>query len=129
MVFVAQINLIVADLERSRDFYERLGMTFRARSRHASGPAEAWVSTSPGVTLVLHSTEFASWWDASSPQPSAGGPQLDVELESRESLDAAVAALNTGGTIVKKPTDMPWGQRFAIVLDPDGHRVGLKAPR
>lgn len=67
MVFVAQINLIVADLERSRDFYERLGMTFRARSRHASGPAEAWVSTSPGVTLVLHSTEFASWWDASSP--------------------------------------------------------------
>lgn len=52
-----------------------------------------------------------------------------MELESRESLDAAAAALNTGGTIVKKPTDMPWGQRFAIVLDPDGHRVGLKAPR
>lgn len=34
-----------------------------------------------------------------------------------------------GVTIVKPPTDMPWGQRFAIVLDPDGNRVGLKAPR
>jgi catechol 2,3-dioxygenase-like lactoylglutathione lyase family enzyme len=129
MVSVVQINLIVADLERSREFFERLGMAFRPRNRDGVGPAEAWVSTSPGVTLVLHSTGFASWWDASAPQPSAGGAQLDLELESRESLDAAVAALDTGGTIVKMPTDMPWGQRFAIVLDPDGHRIGLKAPR
>jgi catechol 2,3-dioxygenase-like lactoylglutathione lyase family enzyme len=128
MVAVVQINLVVADLERSRGFYERLGMAFRARNRHGEGPAEAWVSTNTGVTIVLHSTGFASWWDESAPQPSAGGPQLDLELESAASLDAVVAALETG-TTVKQPTDMPWGQRFAIVLDPDGHRVGLKAPR
>ncbi|WP_172799441.1 VOC family protein [Mycobacterium sp. IS-3022] len=79
---------------------------------------------------MLHSTGFASWWDESAPQPSADGPQIDLELQSAKSLDAMVEALAADGvTIVKPPTDMPWGQRFAIVLDPDGNRVGLKAPR
>lgn len=126
MTAVVQINLVVADLERSRAFYERLGIAFRARNRHGEGPAEAWVSTNAGITVVLHSTEFASWWDETAPRPSAGGPQLDLELTSADALDAAVAVLDT--STVKQPTDMPWGQRFAIVLDPDGHRIGLKAP-
>lgn len=130
MAAVVQINLVVADLERSRAFYERLGLAFRARNRNGEGPAEAWVSTNAGITVVLHSAGFASWWDETAPQPSAGGPQVDLELESAEGLDATVAALDTAGaTTIKQPTDMPWGQRFAIVLDPDGHRIGLKAPR
>jgi catechol 2,3-dioxygenase-like lactoylglutathione lyase family enzyme len=127
---VVQINLIVADLERSRAFYDLLGIAFRARNRHGEGPAEAWVSTNTGIPVVLHSTAFASWWDETAPQPSAGGPQVDLELESAERLDEVIAGLGAvGATIVKPPTDMPWGQRFAIVHDPDGHRVGLKAPR
>lgn len=129
MVVVAQINIIVADLERSRAFYERLGLTFRSRNRRGEGPAEAWVSTNTGITVVLHSTEFASWWDETGPQPSAGGSQVDLELESVEQLDGLISELDTFGvTTVKPPTDMPWGQRFAIVCDPDGYRVGLKAP-
>ncbi|WP_169799220.1 VOC family protein [Nocardioides jensenii] len=128
MVTVAQINLVVADLERSRAFYERLGLSFRGRSRHGESPAEAWVSTNAGIPLVLHSTSFASWWDRSEPQPSAGGPQVDLEIDSVERLEDVAAGLEAlGATMVKPPTDMPWGQRFAIVLDPDGHRVGLKA--
>lgn len=58
-----------------------------------------------------------------------GWAQLDLELESSGQLDELVAELNAvGATIVKPPIDMPWGQRFVIVRDPDGHRVGLKAP-
>ncbi|WP_226347147.1 VOC family protein [Agilicoccus flavus] len=129
MVTVAQINVIVADLEASRSFYERLGLEFRSRNRHGEGPAEAWVSANPGVTVVLHSTSFASWWDETAPRPRAGGPQIDLELDSVEDLEHVLAELATlGATTVKPPTDMAWGQRFAIVLDPDGHRIGLKAP-
>jgi catechol 2,3-dioxygenase-like lactoylglutathione lyase family enzyme len=128
MVAVAQINMIVADLERSRAFYERLGLVFRSRNRHGEGPAEAWVSTGTGIPLVLHSTAFASWWDGTAPQPSAGEPQVDLEFESVERLEETIAELCAlGATTVKAPTDMPWGQRFAIVRDPDGHRLGLKA--
>jgi catechol 2,3-dioxygenase-like lactoylglutathione lyase family enzyme len=129
VVAVAQINFIVADLERSRAFYACLGMSFRARNRYGQGDAEAWVSTNTGITIVLHSTAFAAWWDETAPQPSPGGSQVDLELESVEQLEEIVAELvATGATLVKPPADMPWGQRFAIVLDPDGHRLGLKAP-
>ena len=128
MVTVAQINLIVADLEQSRRFYELLGLAFRSRNRRGEGPAEAWMSTNTGITIVLHSISFASWWDDTAPKPSAGGPQVDLEVESVERLEEVITVLQArGATTVKLPTDMPWGQRFAIVRDPDGHRVGLKA--
>ncbi|TDE93912.1 glyoxalase [Occultella glacieicola] len=129
MVAVGQVNLVVADLERSRSFYERLGIAFVTRNRRGDGPAEAWVSTNTGIPVVLHSTGFASWWDATAPQPAPGGPQVDLVLDSAERLDALVAEFESAGTpIVKAPTDMPWGQRLAILRDPDGHRIGLKAP-
>lgn len=129
MVAVVQVNFVVADLERSRDFYRRLGFMFRSRSRQGVENVEAWVSTEAGVTIVLHSAEFASWWDPSTPGPAAGGPEIDLELDSPNLLDAVVGELRaSGATIAKQPVDMSWGQRFAIVLDPDGYRIGLKAP-
>ena len=129
MVAVAQVNFVVADLERSRDFYQRLGFTFRSRSRQGVQTVEAWVSTDAGLTVVLHSSEFAAWWDPTTPGPAAGGPQIDLELDAANQLDAVVDEIGTSGaTIAKQPTDMPWGQRFAIVIDPDGYRIGLKAP-
>jgi uncharacterized glyoxalase superfamily protein PhnB len=61
--------------------------------------------------------------------PWRGGPQIDLDLESAELLWATVEDLRTAGArIAKEPTDMSWGQRFAIVVDPDGYRIGLKAP-
>jgi lactoylglutathione lyase len=38
--------------------------------------------------------------------------------------DAAVARLRDGGVeVVQEPADQPWGERMAIVTDPDGNRV------
>ena len=123
------MNFVVADLERSRDFYRRLGFTFRGRSRPGVETVEAWVSADAGVMIVLHSPEFASWWDPCGPRPAAGPPEIDLELDSPKLLDAVVGQLRrSGATVAKQPVDMSWGQRFAIVLDPDGYRIGLKAP-
>ncbi|MFT3900636.1 MAG: VOC family protein [Gordonia sp. (in: high G+C Gram-positive bacteria)] len=132
MVAVVQVNLIVADIDRSREFYERIGVAFVPRHRTGDGPPEAWVSVDTGITFVLHSTGFASWWDESAPRPVPGGPQMDLEVASPAELDRIVGELvAAGATVVKSPADMPFGptgMRFAIVLDPDGYRVGLKAP-
>lgn len=128
-VSVAQINVIVADLERSRAFYELLGLSFARRSRTGQGPAEAWVCVCDEVTLVLHSPSFAAWRDDSAPAPQPGGPQVDYAFDSAEELRRVVAALElAGASVIKPPTATPWGQLFAIVTDPDGHRPGLKAP-
>jgi lactoylglutathione lyase len=41
-----------------------------------------------------------------------------------EDCDAAVERLREGGVrIVEEPTDQPWGERVARVLDPDGNVV------
>jgi lactoylglutathione lyase len=41
-----------------------------------------------------------------------------------DDCDAAVERLRTAGvTIVEEPTDQPWGERVARVLDPDGNLV------
>jgi lactoylglutathione lyase len=41
-----------------------------------------------------------------------------------DSCDAAVDRLREAGTtITEEPTDQPWGERVARVLDPDGNEV------
>ena len=38
--------------------------------------------------------------------------------------DAAVTRLRAGGVeVVQDPVDQPWGERMAVVADPDGNRV------
>lgn len=130
MSTIAQVNLVVADIDRSRRFYELLGVSFIGRDRTGEGEPEAWVSQNAGITMVLHSTAFAAWWDPSAPQPERGSTQVDFEFDSREELDAILGRLREQGSPVVKPAEeMPWGQCFAVVTDPDGNRVGLKAPR
>lgn len=49
-----------------------------------------------------------------------------------ENCDAAVERLRRAGVkVVEEPTDQPWGERVARVLDPDGNQifVGQAAPR
>jgi predicted enzyme related to lactoylglutathione lyase len=41
-------------------------------------------------------------------------------------LEAAVAsAERLGGTVAQPPTPIPSGTRIAMILDPEGHRIGL----
>jgi lactoylglutathione lyase len=41
-----------------------------------------------------------------------------------DDCDAAVDRLRAGGVqVVQEPKDQPWGERMAIVVDPDGNRV------
>jgi lactoylglutathione lyase len=41
-----------------------------------------------------------------------------------DDCDAAIARLRDGGVqVVQEPTDQPWGERMATVVDPDGNAV------
>jgi len=68
---------------------------------------------------------------------SLGSSRLDIVGEDRtgandritlwvyaENCDAAVARLRGAGVeVVEEPIDQPWGERMAVVADPDGNRV------
>lgn len=60
-------------------------------------------------------------WDAASVPPTGGRPPATLMVRVAD-VDATYArAIETGGTGVSAPADMPYGERQAVVRDPAGH--------
>lgn len=69
------------------------------------GSAHLGIAQVPGVVAGSAGQRFALWVYA-------------------DSCDAAVDRLRSAGVAVtEEPTDQPWGERIARVLDPDGNEV------
>jgi uncharacterized glyoxalase superfamily protein PhnB len=122
------IGLVVADLATSLAFYRRLGLDI---------PAGA--DTSPHVEVVLPGGLRLAWdteetirsFDASWVRPSGGHRvALAFACVSPDDVDENYRKLvESGSTGHREPWDAFWGQRYAVVLDPDGNHVELFAPQ
>ena len=122
---LAQVNLIVTDLERAKEFWGLLGWQSTPRHRKA-----AVLSFPNGMNLVLHEPDFARLWDPAYAGAVAGSTVLDLNLPSREAVDdlhERVVAHGFASSV--EPWDTFFGARYAIVCDADGHRIGLKSPQ
>jgi predicted lactoylglutathione lyase len=120
-----QVNLIVTDLERAKEFWAVLG--WQSTPRH---PKAALISFPNGMDLVLHEPEFAKRWDPGFSGASAGSMVIDVNLPGREAVDDTYTrVLAAGYRSSVEPWDTFFGARYAIVCDQDGHRIGLKSPQ
>ena len=117
------VTLGVADLPRSRAFYEALGWTAAA----ASNDRIAFFQLN-GLALALHPRE-----DCWPPMPGcrrarrsrSRGVTLAHNLAGPEAVDAAMAeAEAAGGRVVKPAAPTGWGGYSGYVADPDGHLVG-----
>jgi predicted enzyme related to lactoylglutathione lyase len=125
MTRLIEVTIHVRDVERSRTFYEGLGV--------ACGPVEA---DEPGGVRHVH----ASWgkWSATSDEfllfniyPADGAEVGNASLGfATDDLDALHQRLVAGGTeVVKVPEKSPWG-RMATYHDPDGNTVAVtETPR
>ena len=122
---VAQINLIVSDLERAKAFWLLLG--YESTPRH---PKAAVLTFPSGMDVVLHEPDFARLWDPTYEGPHPGSTVIDVNLPSRTAVDEAHERIVAAGF---EPSVEPWdtffGARYAIVRDQDGNRIGLKSPQ
>ena len=122
---LAQVNLIVTDLERANEFWALLG--WQSTPRH---PKAAVLTFPNGMNLVLHEPEFAKRWDPAFGGPAAGSTVVDLNLSSREAVDDTyLRVVGAGFASSVAPWDTFFGARYAIVCDPDGHRIGLKSPQ
>ena len=115
-----RVNLItlgVADLERSRRFYEALGWMTGAE------PGDDVVFFQAGGMVV------ALWDRARLAEDSCvedslgwGGVTLAVNFASREEVDATIEeARSAGADIGREPAETFWGGYSAVFVDPDGH--------
>jgi len=106
------ITLIVADLERSKEFYQKLGLVQivdtpprYARFRVPDGDATLSIEVDPDTP---------------------GGPGAAQLFFECADVDATVAALAAKGVVFyQEPTDMFYQWREARLRDPDGHDIRL----
>ncbi|HEY6472399.1 MAG TPA: VOC family protein [Acidimicrobiales bacterium] len=128
-IHLDQVNLIVHDVEASRAFYSRLGLDFGEERDPAW--ADHHVSAVHGahapIDVDLDSTSFVQKWNRG--WPGGSGVVLGFKVDSRQEVDALVAALvNDGVPVQQEPFDAFWGARYAVVSDPDGNGVGIMSP-
>jgi lactoylglutathione lyase len=114
--------LYAKDVERVAGFYATLGFEEHFRLPGPDGAAGF-------VGLRRDAAELAVVTE-DSPRTLAGvepgpGPrhELFVYVEDVDSAVDGVAA--AGGSVLKAPADMPWGERVGFVADPEGNVVSL----
>ena len=110
------ITLGVADVERSRKFYEALG----------------WEGRSPDNDVVFFQTGgmIVALWDRAKLAEDSGvsdpggssGFTLALNVRSPEEADAVAEEIRpAGGTITREPAETFWGGYSFAFTDPDGH--------
>jgi catechol 2,3-dioxygenase-like lactoylglutathione lyase family enzyme len=121
------IGIVVADMGRSLAFYRELGLELPT---DADGRPHVETELPGGLRLAWDTEEtirsFESDW-----QPPSGGQRIGLafRLDSPADVDAAYERLvSLGYDGHKEPWDAPWGQRYALVRDPDGNGVDLFCP-
>lgn len=77
-------------------------------------PAFATLALGDGVQLGLHERDT---------EPSDRAVALSVVVEDLDRVCSMWESVQ--GALVDPPADRPWGERMAMVRDPDGHLVCL----
>jgi uncharacterized glyoxalase superfamily protein PhnB len=127
-----QINIVSADFDATRSFYQALGVEIQEPFRTAAGePFHASHRPAQGVALEVDSPSFARLWNRGwAPEADlAGRTVLGLRVADRATVDRLYhAATGAGHKGLQPPCDAFWGARYAIVEDPDGRAVGLMSP-
>jgi len=121
------IGIVVDDMARSLAFYRRLGL---AVPPEADSQPHVEVTLPGGVRLAWDTTDTVRSFDPSF-APGAGSSRVGLafRMDSPSDVDATYAALvDAGYHGHKAPWDAFWGQRYALVQDPDGNGADLFAP-
>jgi catechol 2,3-dioxygenase-like lactoylglutathione lyase family enzyme len=121
------IGLVVDDMARSIAFYHELGFDFADGAEHEP---HVEASTPGGLRLLWDTVETVKSFDPEwGPAGSGSRVALAFKFDSPTDVDDAYARLvGLGYAGHKEPWDAFWGQRYAIVHDPDGNAVDLFSP-
>ncbi len=114
---VSLVTLGVADLARSRRFYEELGWTTRA------APGDDVVFFQAGsIVVALWSRDELARDSGVGDSGGYGGITLAHNVRSPDEVDAVVAeARSAGATVTREPGPTFWGGYSGVFADPDGH--------
>jgi predicted enzyme related to lactoylglutathione lyase len=112
------LRIVTDDLEGLVAFYEKV------IGRPAERPAPVFAQfTGAGATLAIAHTATVGMLHGAVTPASNHSVLLEFEVTD---VDRAFTELGPGSEdVVLAPTTMPWGNRSALVRDPDGNVVNL----
>ncbi|MEU9331596.1 VOC family protein [Streptomyces sp. NPDC048290] len=120
------IGLVVSDMAASVAFYRRLGFAFpdgAETAPHAEAPLPG------GLRLLLDTEDGVRSFHPDFDPPTGSRHSLALRCDDPADVDRVYADLLAAGHHGElAPWDAPWGQRYAVAHDPDGHGVDLFAP-
>jgi catechol 2,3-dioxygenase-like lactoylglutathione lyase family enzyme len=119
------IGIVVSDMAASIRFYRLLGLDV------PDTPDEGHVEAPQpnGTRLMLDSEEVVKSFLADWSRQTGNQVSLAFECGSPAEVDEVYARVTGGGFGgEKEPWDAFWGQRYALLRDPDGVEVNLYAP-
>lgn len=128
-----QLNLVVADMERSIAFYRILGLDIPddAVWRTDTGAHHVVMKMPDGFELALDSYALAETYNAGWRPFSGAGNRTVMSFRYADAaeVDAVYERVVAQGHASSQPPYYTfWGSRYAIVADPDGSHVGLMSP-
>jgi uncharacterized glyoxalase superfamily protein PhnB len=119
------IDIVVADMARALGFYRALGL---AVPDVTAEDEQAQVATPGGATLGFLTERAMAAAYPDWVRPVGQRVTFACRCDSADELDATFARMTAAGYEGRKaPWDAFWGQRYAMLGDPDGNRVDLFA--
>lgn len=120
------LGMVVADMAKTLRFYRQLGMEIPTG---ADQEGHVEVKLPGGFRIAWDTLEIIRSFNPDYEFPATPQVGLAFLCDSAAEVDALYAALVAEGYHGhKEPWDAFWGQRYAVVLDPDNRLVDLFAP-
>lgn len=119
------IDIVVADMGTALAFYRSLGL---AVPMDLEGEDQVQVATAGGATLGFVTETMLKTVNPHWPLPVGQRVTFACRCDSPEEVDETYSRVTAAGYEGRQaPWDAFWGQRYAMVSDPDGNRVDLFA--
>lgn len=113
------------DLHRTAAFYRLLGFDFpeiTSETMHLEP-----ITPEGEVRLMIDTAELMTQLIGAAPKPPNHSSFAMLCDSPAEVNEVAAAVANAGFEVVSPPWDAFWGQRYAVLQDPDGYKVDLFA--
>jgi catechol 2,3-dioxygenase-like lactoylglutathione lyase family enzyme len=119
------VGIVARDMAASLRFYRLLGLDIPAG---AEAEPHVEVTLPNGFRLAWDSLELVKGIHENWAEPVGHRMSLAFKCATPAEVDALYArVLQNAGRGYKAPWDAFWGQRYAVVIDPDGNLIDLFA--
>ena len=123
---VDMVGMVVRDMAAALRFYRLLGLDIPP---NVEGEPFVEVITPNGYRISWNSLEMTKGLYPDWVEPVGHRISLAFKCDSPDEVDALYRRIvESGYAGHKEPWDAFWGQRYAVVVDPDGNLVDLFAP-